>query len=279
MEKEEYILISTIYENAKTKLEMLCPQGHVVKINWNNFKSGRRCNECSKKKKGVRVSLEEIESYVSSQGYTLLEAKTENYETRIKTICPQGHFYETRWQHFKDGVRCPKEIIKKRFPYEEVKNFVNSQGYQLVSKKYNRPHDKLTMICPQGHTCSISYHNFKNKGRRCGSCKNSKGEKEVQRVLEELNIEYITQYTFEQCQDERKLPFDIYVPKYNTLIEYDGIQHYEAIDFFGGEEALKSTQRRDLIKTTFCEKSNIELIRIPYWDYENIEKILKSKFI
>ena len=74
------------------------------------------------------------------------------------------------------------------------------------------------------------------------------------------------------------MPFDFYLPDFNILIEYDGQQHFKPIDFAGkGEEwAIKNmleTQRRDNIKTQYCKDNNIKLIRIPYFEFENIEQI------
>ena len=86
------------------------------------------------------------------------------------------------------------------------------------------------------------------------------------------NIHFLTQYSFEKCVNENKLLFDFYLPKQNICIEFDGIQHEKAISFFGGEEGLRKTKKRDQIKNLFCIESNIKLIRIK--KIENIEKEL-----
>ena len=57
---------------------------------------------------------------------------------------------------------------------------------------------------------------------------------------------------------------DLYIPSLRTAIEYQGIQHYLPVDFFGGEEAL--SQRRDLdrVKKELCEANSVQLIEWPY---------------
>lgn len=278
IEEEGYILISNTYNNAKDKLQMVCPQGHNIKMNWNNFKSGRRCKECGKHRMGTRVNEQDIKTYVESQNYTLLEINIVNHVTRIKVLCPYGHVYEVKWQHFKNGVRCPKEKGGVKFNYEEVCKYVNEQGYTLLDSVYKGVYDKLNLICPKGHHCSISFHNFKNGQTRCRKCKESKGEKEVSRVLDELGMNYKTQYVFDKCEYKRSLPFDFYIPHYNVCIEYDGEQHYKKEGSFGNINSYKEISKRDEIKTNFCLNNEIELIRIPYWAYKNIEKILKNRF-
>lgn len=58
--------------------------------------------------------------------------------------------------------------------------------------------------------------------------------------------------------------FDFYLPQYNTLIEYDGKQHFEPIEFFGGEEKFNKLQENDKIKNEYCKNNKIPLIRISY---------------
>ena len=55
---------------------------------------------------------------------------------------------------------------------------------------------------------------------------------------------------------------DIYFPHFNIGIEYQGAQHYMAIDFFGGEEAYEKTRERDLTKKRKCEENGCRLIYV-----------------
>ena len=61
------------------------------------------------------------------------------------------------------------------------------------------------------------------------------------------------------------------------MIEYDGIQHFEPVKLFGGKDEFKKTQIKDKIKTEYCIKNNIQLIRISY--LENIEELLNKLII
>ena len=70
------------------------------------------------------------------------------------------------------------------------------------------------------------------------------------------------------------MPFDFYLPDYNMCIEYDGIQHFEPTECFGGEKRFLETQQNDLIKTRYCEQNDIILLRIRY--NENINEILDA---
>ncbi len=82
-----------------------------------------------------------------------------------------------------------------------------------------------------------------------------------------------------------KLSFDFYLPNYNTCIEYDGKQHFEITGGYYNEHSFEELQNRDNIKNQYCENNNIKLIRVPYWDYDNlnetylIERIKNDKLL
>lgn len=64
----------------------------------------------------------------------------------------------------------------------------------------------------------------------------------------------------------------------HICIEYNGEQHYQPIDFFGGEASFQKQQERDARKEIYCLENNIVLIWIPYWQYDEIDNILFSLF-
>lgn len=53
---------------------------------------------------------------------------------------------------------------------------------------------------------------------------------------------------------------DIFIIELNLGIEYQGLQHYQPVDFFGGKEGFRKTVQRDKKKKSLCEKNNVELI-------------------
>ena len=63
---------------------------------------------------------------------------------------------------------------------------------------------------------------------------------------------------------------------FNACIEYDGEQHYKPIY---GEDSLKLVQRHDKIKDDYCRKNNITLIRVPYWERDDISNYLFDEFL
>lgn len=126
-----------------------------------------------------------------------------------------------------------------------------------------------------GNSISVSRNNLIKGQISCG-CINSIGEKRINELLLKNHLEYKTQISFDDLKDNGKLRFDFGIYKENNLlclIEYNGIQHYKAVPFFGGEEQLKIQQKRDMMKINYCEKHNIPLIIFKSLEDIQIEKI------
>lgn len=106
-----------------------------------------------------------------------------------------------------------------------------------------------------------------NHTTSCGCQIQSSGEKIIKHILEKNHIEFIPQYSFDDCKYKYKLKFDFAIFKNGKvflLVEFDGKQHFEPIKFFGGEENFAETKIRDSIKNEYCVKNNIPLLRINY---------------
>lgn len=127
--------------------------------------------------------------------------------------------------------------------------------------------DKLHWLCRCicGTTTSVDTNSLTSGNTvSCGCTRMSFHEQYIADLLEEHGIDFERQKKFQDCKNVRPLPFDFYLPNLNTVVEYDGRQHYKAVEFFGGEDALRTRQHCDEIKNTYCHENNIRLIRLPY---------------
>jgi hypothetical protein len=156
-----------------------------------------------------------------------------------------------------------------------IANVVHNHQYDYSRTTYTLANEKVEIVCKEHGIFKQKANNHLN-GKGCPKCKESKGETIIRVFLENNNIYYEKEKTFPDCVYKSNLKFDFYLPEKNTCIEYDGIQHYHAIDFFGGEVNLEQTKIKDAIKTHYCVNKNIHLIRISYIDKNNIKKILNQ---
>ena len=67
---------------------------------------------------------------------------------------------------------------------------------------------------------------------------------------------------------------DIYIPSLSIAIEYQGKQHYEPIEYFGGAESFEYRVELDSQKRMLCADNNITLIELPYSFMVNAANLL-----
>ena len=102
--------------------------------------------------------------------------------------------------------------------------------------------------------------------------KASRGEIKIFEILQQSGLEFAEQYSFPDLVSNtgRPLRFDfaVFDDQHNVdfLIEYQGIQHYEPKSVFGGYSGLRKQQYNDMKKREYCQKHDITLVIIPYWD-------------
>ena len=275
IEKEGYQLLSTEYKTNSDKLILKCPKGHEWNVRFADFKSGQRCGHCANK----HMATEQVKEYVESQGYKFLSNEYINAKEKYLFQCSCGNIFEKSYDAFHSGQRCPicankRKVDNQRLPYEQVKNDVESYGYKLISKTYKKAHAKITVECDHGHRYDVTYRNFQN-GHRCPICKISKGEKRIMNYLDSHNKDYIyDQPYFDDLLSPIGNPLrpDFILEKDKIWIEYDGEFHYKK---YYEEQNFKEIQTHDKIKNEYAKKHGWKLIRIPYWDFDNIEEILE----
>jgi len=149
-----------------------------------------------------------------------------------------------------------------------ISNYIHNNKYNYELVNYININTIVIIICPIHGKFNQIPKNHIGKGSGCPTCSSSKGELLIQSILDKNNIKYNQQYKF---KDLNKLSFDFYLQDLNICIEYDGIQHFKEVKFFGGKKQLKKQQLNDLIKDQYCDKNNIRLIR---YDYKDNIKIL-----
>ena len=112
-----------------------------------------------------------------------------------------------------------------------------------------------------------------NRIKSCGHSIESSGIRKIKTILNENNIKYITEKTFSTCKFEdtnASARFDFYLPDYNILIEFDGVQHYREQDLNYFRDSLEKRQQHDKYKTDWCKENRIQLNRIPYYKEDEI---------
>lgn len=174
------------------------------------------------------------------------------------------------------GRGCPKcsnHVVRTQDEYVDELSTIN-ENIELVDRYIDTRTPVLHKCKIDGYIWKVRPADILCKGYGCPRCHESKGERKIRLWLEKHNIDYNFQYPFENCRDNKPLPFDFYLPDYNSCIEYDGKQHFESIEYFGGQESFEITVKHDNIKNEYCKDNGILLLRIPY--FKNVEEELNN---
>lgn len=184
---------------------------------------------------------------------------------------------------FSDQSRCPQ--CSGKVPY------TNESFNKILKEKYNGEYELIGEIKRANLGATIR-HNLCGRERKvipsnfldgrgfCTFCYENKstGENAVNEFLVEKNVNFTTQYSFEDCKNLSRLRFDFVIFNKDSdlicLIEFDGVQHFKPIGYFGGEEGFLKQQEKDKIKNEYCKENNIPLLRIPHWEAENVSSII-----
>lgn len=280
-----HIEVIGTYINAKTAIAHRCLIHDII---WDatpsTIQKGCGCYKCGEEK--IKEALcKTQEKYIKEveiiNPYITVLGKYINNNTPILHRC---EIHNIEWNArpcnilFGNGCKeCRKEKIREKLTktHEEyTEDLEKSNPFVEVVEFY------LGVCTPILHKCKI--HNIIWKmtpqvalrGTRCPACTESHGERQIRLWLEINGIEYIYQQPFSDCRDIKPLPFDFYLPVFNKCIEYDGIQHFEPIEFFGGQKAFEICIKHDNIKNEYCKNNDIPLLRISY--LKNVEEELNN---
>lgn len=247
------------------------------------------CRFCAPDSERHRYNLERLVQKlkgIHKDKYDYSKVVLKKQLEKIEIICKDhGSFFMTINNHLRGQgcSKCVSEKLKKKFLMNSIDFFnkckeVHKNYYNYSQAVYSGMWNKITILCPK-HGAFDQIAKIHYDGFGCPRCSSSKGERKISEFLIEKNIKYISQKTFKDCyykSNKAKLKFDFYLPENNCCIEFDGIQHFYPIKYWRGKEGLKENIIKDNIKTDFCIKNGIKLIRIPYTEFKDIENILNK---
>lgn len=282
--KYDYSKINFVKSNENVTI--VCPiHGEFRQLPHNHMK-GNDCQKCgfdkiSALKKMSGSEFVEISNAVHDNFYDYSKLDYVSAHKKVEIICPiHGEFLQNANNHL-SGAGCNKCGVisaskkitktKEQFVADAEKVHGDLWNYDLV--EYINCNQHVDIVCPKhGIYSQTPSHHL--SGQRCPTCTESNGERDVRMALESRKINIDTQKTFSDCRDRGMLKFDFYLPDMNILIEFDGIQHFEPVEKFGGASNFEIVRKRDMIKNSYTIENNIPLLRIKYDQIDNVSELV-----
>ena len=278
-----FIKITGNYINAKEKIECLCTihDEYFFSLPTHLLQGKCGCPQCKSNKisQSNKKSHEEFINSVTIKNPDIEVLGPYNgMHKKIEVKCRKcGFIWNPLAGSIFGGTGCPKCFGKYKTT-EEFKSEINRINKDIdITGEYIDSKTKISCKCK---ICNHEWYalpgNLHYSG--CPCCCVSRGEKRIMNFLDDKNIAYETQKKYENLVGIKGKPlsYDFYLSNYNLLIEYQG-EFHDGTAYQQKEEEYIIQQEHDKRKKFFALQSNIELLEIWYWDYENIEKILERK--
>ncbi len=250
------------YKTKKIKIKFKCKKGHIYKQLPGSHLRGDGCKYCSNNRKKTQ---EQYYNECKDKGYDLPIEDYINDRTKIKHKCSKGHVYfQTPSSHLQgQGCTICKGSMKKTS--EEYLKECKDKGLDLPIEGYKNNKTKIKHKCSKGHIYYQTPDMHIGRGLNgCPVCNESHGERYIRNYLDTHNIKYIPQKKFKNLKDKTYLSYDFYVPEYNTLIEYQGMQHYIQNEYFGGKKQFEKQQYHDNLKRQYAKDNGYKLLELKY---------------
>ncbi len=289
--------------NATDEIDYKCNGCNKIQYNkkvytLNNRKNTHSvcCEHCGRFQ--LSKTFEEVRTMVEDESYTLIEFPDNGLIKKVKTKdyitvqCDNGHeSYRVRLHNWRTGKRCPlcrneKNAATSKLEKEEImRRIIESHGdrYEYPNFKdfeYLGKEQKIAIICAEHGEFVQRIDCHSRRGSGCPMCNSSIGENLLRKLLEEKYNKPFTSVRHPKIVNPRTgraLELDCYNEELNLAFEYQGRQHYEPIDFFGGHDAYEERVYRDQHKKRACQELGIRLVEIDGRDINSIQSIERKK--
>lgn len=190
--------------------------------------------------------------------------------------CGNAKTVITTGDHLRSGHTTSCGCVQKQFARNL--NFIDIVGQQFgnlkVIKEFGSDKKGQSLWeceCVCGTKTIVRGSDLRGGHTQSCGCIYSRGEKTIKEILNNNNINFISQKVFDTCKfpdTNAYAKFDFFIDN-KYLIEYDGIQHFNIINN-GWKQDFKEIKYKDNFKNNWCKENHIPLIRIPYTHYDNL---------
>jgi hypothetical protein len=272
----------------------------------------KRCIECNAKSKKANEKCPSLKPVKCGQ-CDVVCSTTGTRKRHIKMIHDKIKDHACDYCEYKCSMACSLKLHVKQVHLRIKDHACDYCEYKCSMAGHLKQHIKAVHLQIKDHACNqceftcstasglqthVKMVHDKIKDHECVNCeyKSSKasklrrhakicngdetcsaGESKLRRILDEMGIEWTNgSYEIRNPLTGCLLKWDILIWQFGEpiFIEYDGRQHFKAVEYFGGQAEFDALQARDKLKDDYCKDEGYLLLRIPFTQYENMEAIV-----
>lgn len=286
------LVLEMLYEygdSKQTHVKCLCDCGKECIVSFASWRTGNTKSCGCAKIEACTLGNRTDERGQKFGSLTVIDIDWNHKPTLATCQCDCGNVITIRKSHLKTGhtTSCGCKSHQNHRPKVDYSKTQLSSGVKFLRVSHFDENKKKWMWVCQCPWCGSEFitvpaYVLSLDKTSCGChAVQSIGERVIEQWLDDNHIPYQKQFRLSDCRDKHTLPFDFAILDLHqniiALIEYDGRQHYESIDVWGGEDALKIQRYHDEIKTKYCIDNNIPLLRFTY--LQSFEEIKNELYI
>lgn len=240
------------------------------------------CTSNSPKYKSIQQINELKNFFENSDEFELVEwtvMNSKDHKPAVKIYHkPCGRTFIRRTTTFYNNKICPHCDGNAMPDTIEIAQRCKDKGYTLLTEYKGTQEKVLIRHDKCGFIWGIKpYRFYKELDGDCPNCNRtiSKGERRIMEYLQKNDIDFNREHSF-SWQSHKAYRYDYYIPSYNLIIEYHGIQHYAETNFL--HSSLATNKEHDEIKLKEAINNGYNYLVIPYTHYSKISEILDNWF-
>lgn len=266
------------YINNREKITITCPEHGDFEQRGSGHLQGYGCKDCRKEKLTYTTSkfIEKARA-IHGDKYDYSKVNYKHSQIKVTITCPEhGDFEQNPTNHILGG-NCPDCVYGNR--KLSLDRFIE-KAKAIHGNKYNYDNFIYINAKTKGYITCIKHGNFEQipnshlGGAGCPKCNFSNGELTLEKIFIKYNI--IAKPQWKHPDEKYRYEYDFYLPDYNLLIEFHGIQHYEYIPYFHETyEIFKQRQEDDLFKKSLAWDKRIPMLE---FNYKQLKHMTEEEF-
>ena len=280
---DKYDYSEAEYKGFTTPVKIICPRhGPFWQAGGAHAQLGQGCKRCAAEEGNSRNLMTKEEfiaqaSKVHNGKYDYSEVKPDKFfkNDEVELICPEhGHFYQRAGQHLLGAgcLKCAGKYKKTTDEFIDKLKEIYGDKYKYDRIVYTNKYENVFLGCPVHGYVRCKPEQLLS-GTGCRMCNASNGEQVIEKWLMLHHLPYVRQYRLSNYNYR----YDFALPDYKILIEFDGKEHFEPVEYLGGYEAFRKRVQDDLTKTKIAHELGYTLVRLPYTLGSHVISRLRSR--
>jgi hypothetical protein len=275
--------LQNYYKSTKEMMRWKCKHGHEWDNIFKEIKKGKWCPYCNYGKH----TIDECISLAKGRNGECLSTSYIDTKTKMTWKCNVCNYkWEACFKSILSGRWCASCVGNIKLTIDDCYNTAKENNGECLSDVYINKDSKMCWKCNECGCEWVTTYGAIRNGTWCPDCSTGKSQRQLKKILDEMfgyQSVTIRPDWLKNPETGRNLEIDIYFPKLKLAVEYQGKQHYEPVEYFGGIISFERVKKYDEMKRNMIKRAKkyvLYYIEFPYTEkitYHNVKRFISNK--